>query len=155
MYQIFLILREFGFDAINILRLFHFVKNDFSLIDRINMKIKRKVFHIGRIIDYSLASKSFSGVEDSLDYCYPTIIPNWDHSPRSGRNGHILVNSNPKIFSSHVRTVFNTIKKKDKEHRIVFLKSWNEWGEGNYVEPDLKYGRGFLEVLKQEIDSLE
>ena len=149
------ILREFGFDAINILRLFHFVKNDFSLIDRINMKIKRKVFHIGRIIDYSLASKSFSGVEDSLDYCYPTIIPNWDHSPRSGRNGHILVNSNPKIFSSHVRTVFNTIKKKDKEHRIVFLKSWNEWGEGNYVEPDLKYGRGFLEVLKQEIDSLE
>ena len=62
------------------------------------MKIKRKVFHIGRIIDYSLASKSFSGVEDSFDYCYPTIIPNWDHSPRSGRNGHILVNSNPKIF---------------------------------------------------------
>ena len=47
------------------------------------------------------------------------------------------------------------LKKMDKEHRIVFLKSWNEWGEGNYVEPDLKYGRGFLEVLKQEIDSLE
>ena len=78
--------------------------------------------------------KSLYHILSLAQHNYPTIIPNWDHSPRSGRNGHILVNSNPKIFSSHVRTVFNTIKKKDKEHRIVFLKSWNEWGEGNYVK---------------------
>ena len=32
---------------------------------------------------------------------------------------------------------------------IVFLKSWNEWGEGNYMEPDLKYGKKYIETLKQ------
>jgi len=35
---------------------------------------------------------------------------------------------------------------------IVFLKSWNEWGEGNYMEPDLKYGKKYIETLKQELD---
>ena len=31
------------------------------------------------------------------------------------------------------------------------LRSWNEWGEGNYVEPDLTYGHGFLDALKQTL----
>ena len=31
------------------------------------------------------------------------------------------------------------------------LKSWNEWGESNYVEPDLKYGTAMLDVLREEI----
>ena len=34
---------------------------------------------------------------------------------------------------------------------IIFLRSWNEWAEGNYVEPDLKYGHGFLEAIKKNI----
>ena len=37
---------------------------------------------------------------------------------------------------------------KDDDHRIVILKSWNEWAEGNYVEPDLNFGRGYLEALR-------
>ena len=35
------------------------------------------------------------------------------------------------------------------ETNLVFLKSWNEWGEGNYMEPDLKWGRQYLETLKK------
>ena len=37
---------------------------------------------------------------------------------------------------------------------MVFLKSWNEWGEGNYMEPDLKFGRGYLEALKDAIQDV-
>ncbi|MDE6878809.1 MAG: glycoside hydrolase family 99-like domain-containing protein, partial [Odoribacter sp.] len=40
-------------------------------------------------------------------------------------------------------------------HRLVFLRSWNEWGEGNYVEPDLKFGRGYLEALKEAIQEFK
>jgi len=37
--------------------------------------------------------------------------------------------------------------------RIIFLKAWNEWAEGNYVEPDLKWGRGYLQVIREELAS--
>ena len=37
------------------------------------------------------------------------------------------------------------------DRRIVFVKSWNEWAEGNHLEPDLKFGRGYLEVLRDEL----
>ena len=41
------------------------------------------------------------------------------------------------------------IAKKKDEHKIVILKSWNEWGEGNYVEPDIMYGRGYIDALSK------
>lgn len=45
---------------------------------------------------------------------------------------------------------FSKINNKD----FVFIKSWNEWGEGNYMEPDLKYGKGFIEALRRVVDKV-
>jgi hypothetical protein len=140
-----------GFDAVNILRLFHFFKYEYTLFERAYVKIMRVVFKRGRLIDYKKQSKYFHGKEDYRDNCYPCIFPNWDHSPRSGRAGHIFINSTPQAFKKHVKSVLNTVKDKPPQHQIVFLKSWNEWAEGNYIEPDLKFGRGYLEALKEAI----
>lgn len=92
---------------------------------------------------------------DSNDNVIPTILPQWDHTPRSGWNGHLLVNATPALFKEHVREVLQAIKYKDESHQIVFLKSWNEWGEGNMMEPDLTYGRGFINALREELDNFE
>jgi hypothetical protein len=51
------------------------------------------------------------------------------------------------LFADHVKDVFNIVKDKEEEDKIIFLKSWNEWGEGNYMEPDLKFGKKYIEVL--------
>ena len=82
---------------------------------------------------------------------YPAVIPGWDNTPRSGRNGLVLHGSTPELFRIHLRASITQIRHKPAEHRILFLKSWNEWAEGNYVEPDLRYGKGYLQVLRDEI----
>ena len=53
------------------------------------------------------------------------------------------------MFKEHLKDIKARIKNKKPEHQIVLLRSWNEWGEGNYFEPDLKYGTGFLEAVKE------
>lgn len=85
---------------------------------------------------------------------YPTLIPNWDRTPRS-KEDTIYVNSTPKEFEKLAARAFDIVAHKDEQHRIVFLKSWNEWGEGNYMEPDRQYGHGYIEALRRAIDTFE
>lgn len=46
------------------------------------------------------------------------------------------------ILRSHIK----------EEENLVFIKAWNEWGEGNYLEPDLKYGKDYLKVLRSQLN---
>lgn len=140
---------KMGFSAIyTIVLSIHEEKN---LIIRGIKYIGKKWF--GRPITYTYS--------DALDYycksidrsptTIPSIIPNWDHSPRSKTNGLILTDATPSNFYKYLKRILSYIKDKPQEERILFLRSWNEWGEGNYIEPDLKYGRGFLESLQRAL----
>ncbi len=86
--------------------------------------------------------------EDKWERVYPSIMPGWDRTPRSGVKARIHTNATPDVFKNHILDVLNVIKDKQDKNKIVFLWSWNEWAEGSYVEPDLKYGHGFLNALR-------
>lgn len=88
---------------------------------------------------------------DKLENGYPSIIPNRDRSPRGGRRAVIYTDSTPELFKQHILDALELVKHKQPQHRIIFLRSWNEWAEGNYVEPDLKYGHGYLDALKETV----
>ena len=82
---------------------------------------------------------------------YPCIYPNWDTTPRRGPWGQVLYGSSPELFKKNIEQILELIKGKDKEDRVIFLKSWNEWGEGNYMEPDMEHGRGYIDSLAEAI----
>ena len=106
----------------------------------------RKLFKIPKILRYKNVIREMVTDEAKDERIIPTIMPNWDHSPRSGRWGIMWVGSTPQLFKKHVLEVLNRIQ--HKENKKVFIKSWNEWGEGNYIEPDRKWQRAYLEALK-------
>ncbi len=101
--------------------------------------------------NYPRVMKNFFAPEDKWENVFPTILPNWDRTARAGKNEGIYVNSTPKNFETHIKHALDIIKDKKDEHKILFLRSWNEWGEGNYVEPDSKYGHGYLNAIKNTI----
>ncbi len=79
------------------------------------------------------------------------LLPNWDNTPRSGENGLVLHGSTPGLFQRQVEVAVRISTAAPLEHRLAFLKSWNEWAEGNHMEPDLKFGRGYLEALRAAV----
>ena len=82
---------------------------------------------------------------------YPSILPNWDNTPRCGPNGFVLVNSSPELFRVYLQKVIAQLSNRPNDKRIIFVKSWNEWAEGSHLEPDLKFGRGYLEACRNEV----
>jgi lipopolysaccharide biosynthesis protein len=81
---------------------------------------------------------------------HPCVYPNWDNTPRAGRHGLVITGTSPEAFRRHVRAAAKLLESRPREHRLLFVKSWNEWAEGNYLEPDLEHGHGFLKVLQEE-----
>lgn len=101
--------------------------------------------------DYSKIIKNFFAPEDKWENVFPAVLPQWDRTARVGKTEGVYVNSTPENFKKHLENALEIIKDKSEEHRVLFLRSWNEWGEGNYVEPDLKYGHGFLDAIRSVI----
>lgn len=93
-----------------------------------------------------LLHKPVEGIEN-----YPCVVPNWDNTPRSGANGLVLHDSSPELFQVHVRQALEAARALPAGHQFIFIKSWNEWAEGNYLEPDLHYGHGYLKALFEAV----
>lgn len=143
-----------GYDGVNHCHRLDFVFQYNSVLKSIwhGLNLIKRVVKFPYVIPYKCAIKKCIVEDDYDENVFPTMMPNWDHTPRSGRGGSVLHKSTPDLFKQHAKDVLATMENKSEEHKIVFLKSWNEWGEGNYMEPDLKYGRGYINALKEAIE---
>ena len=138
----------FGFDAMNVVNAYNWPITD------LKYRITRKIFFKTLKITPDIRPyryEQFKSPLDGVSNVFPTITPNWDHTPRTGKKGIVLYESSPEKFRECLQLMIDSIKDKDSDHRFLMIKSWNEWAEGNYLEPDLKYGRRYLEALRDEI----
>ena len=148
-------------------RFAEYLKMGFDGVNSINLKyaelkagnpLKKAINGLARRIapgavvekyDYKKIMENFYTKEDQLNYVYPQLIPGWDRSPRSGRKAIVYYNSTPENFEMAAENAIKCVENRDDEHRLIFLNSWNEWGEGAYMEPDQRYGKAFIETLRK------
>lgn len=84
---------------------------------------------------------------------YKGVFTDWDNTARSFTNARIYRYMTPKVYKDWLKKVINYTKKKNsKEHQIIFVNAWNEWGEGAHLEPDLRYGYAYLQATKEAIE---
>jgi hypothetical protein len=81
----------------------------------------------------------------------PCVIPNWDNTPRSGRRGVVFDNATPDLFEIYLKNAVGKVLHKPSQEQVVFLKAWNEWAEGNYLEPDRETGRAYLDAIRRVV----
>ncbi len=141
-----------GLDATYNSDLFN-IHHHLSLVQKVALLMQRKVLKRPTAFKYKDAIKYMINEDCRENNVIPVIGPNWDHSPRSKHNGIILTNSAPKLFEEIASKAINIVKDKPKDEQIIIIKSWNEWGEGNYMEPDIEFGKGYIKALKNAIDS--
>ena len=67
--------------------------------------------YIGKCLEsiYTQDIPGFSNDTDREENAFPCIIPNWDHTPRSGKRGMVFYGSTPELFRQHVHETLERI----------------------------------------------
>jgi hypothetical protein len=80
---------------------------------------------------------------------YPCVTPSWDNTARKGSKSFILHNSTPEKFKQWLSFVKSNYKPYSPAENFLFINAWNEWGEGNHLEPCQKFGKSYLNAVKE------
>jgi hypothetical protein len=151
--------KQYGYDSLSFTTPLHlFNRYHDTTINRLIKKttkrsanyIFRKLFNRPALFDYNRIVDASNYDDLPRDrYFMPVAIPNWDHTPRSGVGGNVILNSSPELFLKNLENCYKLIEHRPLDEKVIFIKSWNEWAEGNFLEPEVEYGLGFLEKVKQ------
>ncbi len=79
------------------------------------------------------------------------VTPSWDNSARRKYNPYIIRNSTPQLYGEWLRRIVSASVPDGNGESFVFINAWNEWGEGNHLEPCQKWGRAYLEATRDAL----
>ena len=83
---------------------------------------------------------------------FPGIFPMWDNSPRRDNGATIIYNSTPEKYGRWLaKKILEKFEPYSKDENFIFINAWNEWAEGNHLEPCSKFEKAYLEATKKSI----
>ena len=108
---------------------------------------------INSVFDYrQLAANMLAkGVPEYLRY--PCVSPSWDNSARRARGAFILHGASPEVYEWWLEEVLKRFQPPSPDENLIFINAWNEWGEGNHLEPCQRWGRKYLEATRNALSS--
>lgn len=104
-----------------------------------------------KIYDYAKVKNVMRARRFNYEYL-PCVFVGWDNTARRGRNGIIIDGQNKADFKASLVSAKRLVQKYPLEERFVFINAWNEWAEGNHLEPCAKYGQSFLEAVHEVVE---
>jgi hypothetical protein len=83
---------------------------------------------------------------------FPVVSVGWDNTPRYaelGRDQVVHRGNTPESFCAYLLEARNYVDAHPGQSPLILINAWNEWVEGAYLEPDMKWGYGYLEAVKK------
>lgn len=117
-----------------------------GVVPEITAEVERYTEIEGRIFSYdSIADYYQAELHNDDFFRFPSIVPNWDNTPRYQRRAHVLHGSTPGRFQTWLEELIvratNTLP---SDRRFILVNAWNEWAEGAHLEPDARFGYAYL-----------
>lgn len=101
----------------------------------------------GHVVAYSDIAQAYLDRRYQHANVFRTVFPAWDNTPRTGNRSLIVLGSTPENYAHWLaQAISRTTRDFPGSERFVFINAWNEWAEGCHLEPDRKFGRGYLEA---------
>jgi len=99
----------------------------------------------GAFVDYrKIIAQSALKTSPAYPY-YRGVIPAWDNTARRQDTGTIVVDAQPDLYGAWLRYLRTYTRHHGARGNLIFVNAWNEWGEGCALEPDARWGLGYLE----------
>jgi lipopolysaccharide biosynthesis protein len=86
---------------------------------------------------------------------FPGLTPAWDNSARRAVGSRVFTGSTPELYGQWLSTIVDSFAPPTPAENFIFINAWNEWAEGNHLEPDTKWGRAYLEATKAALAGRE
>ena len=128
-------------------------------LPQINMTLLQRILQKSGIkkyvknLDYKFVAETIMQNSLKVKYKrYPCVMPMWDNTARKEYDGIVFHNSTPELYGNWLKKTIQEFKPYSKEENFIFINAWNEWAEGNHLEPCQKWGRKYLEETKQILE---
>jgi lipopolysaccharide biosynthesis protein len=121
-------------------------------LQRLSSRYSHNVFQYDKLVANAMSAAT-------PDYPrWPGVTPGFDNSARRRREATILIGSNPQSYRLWLEQALGASDRLahrlgDGAPGLVFINAWNEWAEGNHLEPDLRHGKAFIEATRAAIDN--
>jgi hypothetical protein len=106
-----------------------------------------------KAIDCAEFERRMRAIEPRHAHYFPSVFVGWDNTPRRGDRGVVVLGQSPARFHAQVRRAMDIASGRPLEEQLLFVNAWNEWAEGNHLEPDLTNGRAYLEALQAALEN--
>ena len=115
------------------------------------LRLSNTAYERHRIYDYASFVENMLQPSMSPYKKFPCVTPSWDNSARRKNDAVIINDSTPSIYENWLKSVIENVRTKSPDEQVVFINGWNEWGEGNHLEPCQRWKRGYLEATKRVV----
>lgn len=87
-------------------------------------------------------------IEKTYGVFQPHVSIGWDNTHRYPSTKTTVLGATPDSFEAYLWKAKQYMDQRPEQHHLLTINSWNEWTEGSYLLPDMRWGYRYLRAVR-------